>query len=189
MFAIKYVRIIVAKYKFTNTFHILISSLIWWCQTWRRVCHIHSRPTRWLKATQSNAIYWPSLHSHQTNAWHLHIQGCGRAHLWAIHPSAIGGGRSHYVSMICIPGATLPEWFVLRCQNMSASSPTTVLARRPKRDNLLTANHFKWCSQYYCHKTQNLNQIMPISTEECNCLSSALFQLLSELSSYIDTRF
>ena len=76
-----------------------------------------------------------------------------------------------------------------RCQNMSASSPTTVLARRPKRDNLLTANHFKWSSQYYCHKTQNLNQIMPISTEECNCLSSALFQLLSELSSYIDTRF
>ena len=122
-------------------------------------------------------------------AWHLSIQGCGRAHLWAIHPSAIGGGRSHYVSMICIPGATVPEWFVFRCQNMSASSPTTVLARRPKRDNLLTANHFKWCSQYHCHKTANLYQIMLISTEECNCLSSALFQLLSELSSYIDTRF
>ena len=64
MFAIKYVWIIVAKYRFTNTFHILISSLIWWCQTWRRVCHIHSRPTRWVKTTQ-NAIYWPSLHSHK----------------------------------------------------------------------------------------------------------------------------
>ena len=60
--------------------------------------------------------------------------------------------------------------FFKRCQNMSASFPTTVLARRLKRDNLLTANHFKWCSQYYCHKTQNLNQIMLISIEECNCL-------------------
>ena len=74
MFAIKYVRIIVAKYyKFTNTLHILISSLIWWCQTWRRVCHIHSRPTRSVKANQ-NAIYWPSLHSHQTKReWMLDI--------------------------------------------------------------------------------------------------------------------
>ena len=177
MFAIKYVRIIVAKYyKFTNTLHILISSLIWWCQTWRRVCHIHSRPTRWLKANQSNSkchlLTQSSLTSNKKrmDAWHLHIQGCGRAHLWAIHPSAIGGGRSHYVSMICIPGDTVPEWFVFRCQNMSASSPTTVLARRPKRDNLLTANHFKWCSQYYCHKTQNLNQIMLISIDEYKCL-------------------
>ena len=128
------------------------------------------------KVAQSNSkchlLTQSSLTSNKKrmDAWHLHIQGCGRAHLWAIHPSAIGGGRSHYVSMICIPGDTVPEWFVFRCQNMSASSPTTVLARRPKRDNLLTANHFKWCSQYYCHKTQNLNQIMLISIDEYKCL-------------------
>ena len=57
------------------------------------------------------------------NGWHLSIQGCGRAHLWAIHPSAIGGGRCiaiskslcfhdlysrcHSARMICFLGARI----------------------------------------------------------------------------------
>ena len=33
---------------------------------------------------------------------------------------------------------------MFRCQNMSVSSLTSTLARKLKRENLLTANHFRW---------------------------------------------
>ena len=95
--------------------------------------------------------------------------------------------------MICIPGATLPEWFFVGariCQPL----PRLQSWREGRRGTICLQQTISSDVQYYCHKTQNLNQIMPISTEECNGLSSALFQLLSEEGLQVifmskDTRF
>ena len=61
---------------------------------------------------------------------------------------------------------------VLRFQNMSASSQTSAMARKPRRDNLPTANHFKYFLQNTMRSCYHGDEFL---NEYDKCMNQHLF--------------